>query len=264
MKKKEDLLTSRLQDYTRNNAAYRNSCGNRTALLFTASAAAGLGAMICPPPAESAVQYSGLQNLAMGTTQSPPKLQILDLDGDGVDDFAFAFLRYNISYSYFYGRAKMEYNVFQFMGAPGNNIIADFNATSSFAARLPGNYNIQQTLPGSAPTRQWIQAEHYLAAKIHYSASWYSVTNSTTATTNISDSLGNFVGKRGYLGISFQISGHLHYGWIQFVADEDMKNGRIIDWAYEDTPDTSIRAGEGRFNWNMFMPAIIQGGQNKP
>lgn len=264
MTKKEDLLNSRLRDYARNNAEHRNSCGNRTVALFTASAAAGLGAMICPPPAETAVQYSGMQNLAMGT-QSPPKVHYLDLDGDGVEDFGFGFFRRNMSYSYFDSRVNMEYNVFRFGGVSGNNVIAEFNGTSFFTARLPENYNIQQTLPGSPSTRKWVLADpEVLAAQIHYFASWYSVTNSTFATTNESYSVGNFVGKRGYLGISFQISGALHYGWIQFMADEDMKNGKIIDWAYEDTPDTAIRAGDGRFNWSMFMPAIIQGGQNKP
>ena len=264
MKKKADLLTSRLRDYTRNNAVYRNSSGNRTVFLFTASAAAGLGSMICPPPAETAVQYSGMQNLAMGT-QSPPKIHYLDLDGDGGNDFAFAFFRQNLSFTYYTSKAKIEYGSFMFGGFPGNNIIAEFNATSSSAARLPENYNIQQTLPGSPPTRQWKPAGmEFVAVKVQYSASWYSVTNSTFATSNTSDSSGNFVGKRGYLGISFQISGALHYGWIQFMTDEDMKNGRVIDWAYEDTPDTAIRAGEGRFNWSMFMPAIVQGGQNKP
>jgi hypothetical protein len=77
---------------------------------------------------------------------------------------------------------------------------------------------------------------------------------------------GNFLGTSGYLGVRFVIDTNSHYGWIQFKSTTDASVGTIIDWAYEDTPDTPIKAGDTgikSFNWNLFLPAITSGNKNK-
>ena len=265
MTKTENLLESRLRGYAKSNVEYRDSGGSCSAFLFTASAAAGLGALICPPPAEAAVQYSGMKNLSMGTN-APPVIHHIDLDGDGVDDFLFGFR--NLEFNFLGGSYRSIYNVklFQFAPAPGNSVIGEQGVVNSYTymapARLPGNYTIQSALPATG-TRQWMQAGsvYFLAARLQFYYGYYSSAGSTTVTSNSSYSAGKFIGKKGYLGVRFQISGNTHYGWIQFTADEDLKNGKILDWAYEDQPDTLIKAGVGRFKWNMFLPAIINGGK---
>jgi len=69
-----------------------------------------------------------------------------------------------------------------------------------------------------------------------------------------SDSSGVFYGgwfsdkNPGYLGISFDVEGSTHYGWIEFSHDrtrpDPLNNSLMIHgWAYESTPDTPIIAG---------------------
>ena len=55
----------------------------------------------------------------------------------------------------------------------------------------------------------------------------------------------------GFLGVKFDMSGTTHYGWIRYQGtDEDnattptVLTGTIIDWAYQDKPDTPIYAGQ--------------------
>jgi len=238
-------LESRLGDYAKSRAEYRHC---------SVSAAAGLGALICPPPAEAAVKYSGVKNLPMGTNAAKV-VHNIDLDGDGVDDFNFLFGNYG--YHYTSGSYQKYFNIREFLIQPAllNEFIGE-SVTSTgpyaFPARLPNNYTIQEVLPANG--RSWqSRPRNVLAGKFQY---YYNSIN--TAETG-----GNFTGKRGYLGVRFDISGAIHYGWIQFEADEDAKNSRIVDWAYEDQPDTPIKAGDGRLKWSLFMPAIANGAKQR-
>ncbi len=61
---------------------------------------------------------------------------------------------------------------------------------------------------------------------------------------------GFFTANQGYLGVSFEVDGSTHYGWIEFShgADniwfsEDDPYLYVHGWAYENTPDTPIVAG---------------------
>jgi hypothetical protein len=48
-------------------------------------------------------------------------------------------------------------------------------------------------------------------------------------------------GDREYFGLSFQISGQTHYGWVEI--SEDVSTQTIHRWAYESTPNSSIEVG---------------------
>ncbi len=55
----------------------------------------------------------------------------------------------------------------------------------------------------------------------------------------------------GLLGVKFDMNGTTHYGWVRYQGtDEDnattptVLTGTIIDWAYQDKPDTPIYAGQ--------------------
>ncbi len=105
-------------------------------------------------------------------------------------------------------------------------------------------------------------ASDMLAAKyFYYDNNFTSTSGSVSKTVDYSRSFGNFLGKKGYLGVRFRIDANIHYGWIRFIADEDAKNGRVVDWAYEDQPDTPITTGAGIFDWNLFWPAMM--GRNR-
>lgn len=48
-------------------------------------------------------------------------------------------------------------------------------------------------------------------------------------------------GDTAYFGLSFQIGGQTHYGWVQ--VSEGPVNQSVLRWAYESTPNTPIQAG---------------------
>ncbi len=48
-------------------------------------------------------------------------------------------------------------------------------------------------------------------------------------------------GDRGYFGLTFEIGGDTHYGWVDF--SEDTSTQTIYGWAYESDAGVGIRAG---------------------
>ena len=55
---------------------------------------------------------------------------------------------------------------------------------------------------------------------------------------------GRFVGEAGYIGVKFDLADGTHYGWIAFEGEQDASWGLVTGWAFEDTPDTPIEAGQ--------------------
>lgn len=47
-----------------------------------------------------------------------------------------------------------------------------------------------------------------------------------------------------FVGVSFEIGGNTHYGWIRMEMPADHSFVRVIDFAYEDVPNTPIAAGD--------------------
>ncbi len=55
----------------------------------------------------------------------------------------------------------------------------------------------------------------------------------------------NFMGLEDrYVGCKFVLGGNTHYGWVRVNLDNDL-NFTVKDYAYEETPNTVIIAGEG-------------------
>ena len=63
-----------------------------------------------------------------------------------------------------------------------------------------------------------------------------------SATLLSADYVYPFNGKRGYLGVEFQINEATHFGWID-VAAGDNGSYAVYGWAYESAPDIAITAG---------------------
>jgi hypothetical protein len=63
-----------------------------------------------------------------------------------------------------------------------------------------------------------------------------------TVTTRIRNENGSFTthnlwgSGEGYIGLSFQMSGNTHYGWIHLAPQP----GKVYAWAYESTPNTPL------------------------
>jgi hypothetical protein len=122
---------------------------------------------------------------------------LIDLNNDGNNDFQFAL---SSSSSYFY----------MSLAPSGRSAIAEH--VHHRPANLPNNY----------PVRSALINPNY----------W---TNSVSSSTLAGPNNGNFKGKKGFLGVKFNTSGGLRYGWVQFDGSSWPTQGVIVDWAYEDT-----------------------------
>jgi Abnormal spindle-like microcephaly-assoc'd, ASPM-SPD-2-Hydin len=74
-------------------------------------------------------------------------------------------------------------------------------------------------------------------------------------------SWGPWLGKTGYLGLSFQINGQIHYGWAKLKCRGGIYGGgfgTLLGYAYETIPGRAILAGETSYVW--FTPALLNFG----
>lgn len=69
----------------------------------------------------------------------------------------------------------------------------------------------------------------------------------TTFGKTVAQGGGGFTGKTDkYLGLKFKIGSQFHYGWARFDAREDSRQYTLKDYAFENTPEKSILAGDGQ------------------
>ncbi len=47
-----------------------------------------------------------------------------------------------------------------------------------------------------------------------------------------------------YIGVRFKIGENIHYGWIRLSVPDDCQSFTVMDYAYEDVPGKSIKAGQ--------------------
>ena len=201
--------------------------------------------------AEGAVQWSGPQNIALnagpvkytttggGTTSCLDCATGLDIDNDGNLDFGLFLASITASK---YGTSP-GYSAFF-----GFNIPADTNAQQIVTATVV-------TAPGgtTGPTTTSIPVAKALV-------SGYAVSNTATPPATWTGypkygglgfyasglSFGQFPGQGNrFIGVQFQNngSGQTHFGWIQVNLAANFLTLTIVDWAWEDVPDTPILAG---------------------
>ena len=222
---RKQTLDERLQGYERE-ALEKENCSN--SLLYAASAISSVGLLLTAIPSEAAIQYSGIKNQEVNAAQNSFKL---DIDGDGSPDFTF--------------------NAVCTMSASSTICTQTFSAVSASSGQVIKSNG----LPANLGSNYAVSNQRVFAA--------ISVDELAIGNTSVYDR-GYFLDRQGYLGVSFKLSGNTHYGWIQYKANANASIGTIVDWAYEDTPDVSIKTGDTgkKFNWNLFLPAIINGNRN--
>ncbi len=149
----------------------------------------------------------------------------LDMDDDGIDEFSFFHSQgVNTNYQFFWGAA----------GSP------------SFVG--------QMNVPSKLVSGETVHDNNVAIA-----------TGSISPLAVEGGESGNFLNSTGFLGVRFEVNNKNHYGWIQYKANGDASIGTIIDWAYENVPGAAIKTGDTgeKFNWNLFLPAIINGKTDK-
>ena len=205
--KKISDLKDKLDAYRASALAARKGPA-RLGNLALASAAAGGAALAVTPAAEAVLQYSGPQNILVTN-----KNLFVDVDGDGVNNFIINHAYTTSTYygsTYFFTSAK----IFPRYGA---SIIA----SGGIARALSANYNIANTLTGNGT---WNSRYPLLGYR----------------------TFGDFPGAGNkYIGVQFTNAGtnQRHFGWIQVNLAAGSTSITIVDWAWEDTPDTPIPAG---------------------
>ena len=180
-----------------------------------------VGALGLASQVDAAIQYSGPRNLPIN---EPVYTATVDLNSDGVNDFYFLFTSFFSSFIGAVGRP------------PGNHLLVSYTDFFAYAKNLATNYIINDD------ANYW-----FFLGTLNGFYSTYG--------------FGNFDGATGYIGVRFLINGNTHYGWIQYRGDLLSASGTIIDWAYEDFPDTPIRAGQKQSPGSpTTIPALNQWG----
>ncbi len=195
----------------------KNSLEKRLALYLGVAS----GVLLIHSGAEAQVQYSGLKNLTLNSSNTNISV---DLNADGIVDFKF-FFKQTYSTNYLGLSVNTTNGRRQWIGSTGNDD----------AARLISTYVIKPDI--TAPSLGWsVDTDSRDLMGAHYPGSSHD---------------GNFNGQTGYLGVRFTSASctgrngsNFHYGWIRFSGAADASQGTVIDWAYEDECDREIRAGD--------------------
>ena len=184
-------------------AAGRGKGPARPGNLALASAAAGGAALAVTPAAEATIQYSGVRDIILTNTCS-----LINMDSVGPNEFQIV---HNNNYGNYY--AKID----PITASAG---IVFTNLGGPLLKALSANYNITDTIAG--PKYGWTAGYRYIGYTY----------------------LGPFEGQGNkYIGVRFTNGTGEHFGWIQVNLLAGSTSLAIIDWAYEDTPDTPILAG---------------------
>lgn len=213
-KENDATLERRLEAYDQEALAssrQKRSAGKVDAVLACSMA---VGAVLgLAQPSLAAIHYSGPRNLALNAA-NPTRQVDFGIAGQSAV-FPFDVNHYSITY----------FNSCRASVAPGNGLIAT-TTSYSYARKFTANDAIDNAVVNWQAGPRVLNG-HYLSSSF-----W-----------------GNFGNTSGYLGVRIPVSGSpgsYYYGWIQYqgTTTPTGDSGVIVDWAYEDTPDLAIAAGD--------------------
>jgi len=218
--------------------------------LFNYSLAAGT-TLALATPATAAIRYSGVKSQVIDNDIFQLDMQdVIGGKSDGNPDFSFVNVHGNYTTT---TTITTTTSGKRFVGIydinTRYNMIAPVNTDNAFAAD-PGGYNsvaFLQKWDRVGPGVTNFASNTSGALDKYYKVGFQGVNTTNPAETfdtSYKAQNGNFGGKKGYLGVRFDISGKTHYGWIQFDATLNRSPVTIVDWAYEDVPGKAIAAGD--------------------
>ena len=169
----------------------------------------------------------------------------LDLNNDSIFDFTFTNIDYYYNSTSTSG-SNVNTSVANVVGAAiGNNVLNNswmVGPSTSFYEPLSLN---QGDLIGASAsfTSYYISSSSSLGAPIAANLNYqYFLNGVLTSSSNYF--FGDFViDQEGIIGVKFNISGDIHYGWVRVEVSSD-KLLSIKDYAYESTPNSPIIAGD--------------------
>lgn len=184
-------------------------------------------AAMAAQPATAAVVYTDIDPDTTFTGVNGDYL--LDLNGDGVDDFNLQFT---------VGSASRSVRIYP---SVGNEVLGSGNSSFFYPFALSLND------PISAAQSAW----NGTANGGYLTLAWLYTTGG---------SYGNWFGASDkYLGLRFQVGGNWHYGWCRLDIDATCTYMTVKDYAYDSSPNTAIAAGnQGQVGMNKhLLPAEI-------
>ena len=238
MKKSKKKSARKVADLRNKLEAYRSSAltvgagPSRNRSFALTSAASGVAALAVAPAAEANIVHSGPQNIvltSMGSTY--PNVTYLNIDGDADIDF-----RANI--------------VLGSLGGPIRT--ANFFRSSSSASVL-------NTI--SAPNRVKALSASYSVVSTPATGNWTSSGKLGKYAQIFPPATGQFPGAGPkFIGIQFDNAGQTHFGWVQVMVAPDVSMVTIVDWAWDDTPNTAIHAGSTSSGGAQVVPTLNEWG----
>lgn len=154
----------------------------------------------------------------------------VDFDGDATDDFLVQVG--SATGTFVQSGVTVNYNL-QYGAATGVNGLMGTTGTSSQAAQFVSNLSNGNAIGASG---------NFVTSAVFAQETFFSAPAVSFSTTN---TWGNFVGATdAYIGVSFDISGSTHYGWVRCDVASDATTVTIKDYAYDATAGTTINAGD--------------------
>ena len=185
---------------------------------------AASGTLLMCTQASATPQYSGIKNETITNGQF-----IIDMDGDQKNDFVLFHSSSNdISYNFI---------------APVDQSYANSNAILKGNQILP-TAPVFVNAPPCLTTGQEISPTNSFLKKYNSPLNILELKKAD----DYPNGAGPFLGQTGFIGVRFKIGENMHYGWIQFEGPNPPTYGKVIDWGYEDQPDTPILAGAPQYN----------------
>ena len=148
----------------------------------------------------------------------------LDLDGDGTIDFKIEHSYYSSGYI---NDLLMNRNFNTQNGVLGSVFSGPYTSVYPFALG-------STTLISSNSNSNWIDVDGNMYLNLR-SCGYLTNSNWCDGESEVTDK---------FLGLRFEISGNIHYGWARLAIGANPSNWLITDYAYEETAGIDIRAGE--------------------
>lgn len=215
----QQTLEERLESY-RLEKGCKGISSNK--LLLAASAVAGVGAIVVPPPAEAAIVYSGVQNKKVTVVN---RLQTVDFDNNADVECTFKLLYYNTTYTTFS----------QNLAVAGTASVIKSNGVP---ARLSPNYSIS-----SKVDFEDVEGSEALATSISNGGNFLGQKGFLGVKFKIDTDT-------HYGWIQYEAENDATVGTIIDWAYEDVPDKAIKAGVTK------------MFNWTLFLPAIINDNMN--
>ena len=193
------------------------------------TAAAGV-ALLAAAPADAAVQYSGVVDIALNQSSAS-----IDIDGNGTNDLNFW---HSVNYSNrcvvgWWPWCDIEYRYSDYKGGFSNLNDVSFVGASGFASNLAQGATIDISDNWSSNNGTLFRKRIWR----RYSYGYWDGRN------RILNSSGSFRTNPGYIGIRFDSGDGTKYGWIHIASVTNPTSYKIDGWAYDDSGQ-AIAAGQ--------------------